>query len=174
MISLPPFKTALIGVILLTAFSCNESPKSVQGDWIKGTEQEKITIIEKQFRGFDHAMVETGYRYQELYWAGKDENWEYADYQLEKINIAIKNGLKRRPKRAKSAEHFLTDVLPVMQRSIARKDTALFNKNFQLLTVNCNSCHAMENVPFFRVKIPTERQSPIRNTNTTDDTLDNH
>jgi len=55
-----------------------------------GTEQEKINTIEKQFRGFDNAMVETGYRYQELYWAGQDENWEYADYQLEKIAIERK------------------------------------------------------------------------------------
>ena len=42
-------------------------------------------------------MVETGYRYQELYWAGQDENWEYADYQLEKIKIAIENGLDADP-----------------------------------------------------------------------------
>ena len=156
------YKIVVIFVILLTAFSCNENPKSAQGNWIKGTEQEKINTIEKQFRGFDNAMVETGYRYQELYWAGQDENWEYADYQLEKIKTAIENGLERRPKRAKSAEHFLNYVLPEMQKSVASKDTVIFNKEFKMLTVNCNSCHAMEKVPFFTVNIPTERQSPIR------------
>ena len=135
---------------------------TVQGKWIRGTEKEKVEIIEKQFRVFDKAMMETGYRYQELYWAGQDENWEYADYQLEKIKIAIENGLQRRPKRAQSAEHFLTYVLPEMKKSIDSKDTIVFNKNFQVLTGNCNSCHSMEKVPFFTVKIPTERQSPIR------------
>src|SRR3989344_5603902 len=128
--------------ILLGTVACKENTSEAQGDWIKGTEQEKIKTIEKQFRGFDNAMVETGYRYQELYCAGQDQNWEYADYQLEKIKITIENGLERRPKRAKSAEHFLSYVLPEMKKSLEKKDTEIFNKNFQTMTINCNSCHA--------------------------------
>lgn len=157
-------KQQIILILSLGLFSCNQKTdkETVQGDWIKGTETEKIKTIEKQFRGFDNAMVETGYRYQELYWAGQDQNWEYADYQLEKIKIAIENGLERRPKRAKSAEHFLNYVLPVMKKSLEKKDAEIFNKNFQTMTINCNSCHSMEKVPFFNVQIPTERQSPIK------------
>ncbi|ASS49485.1 MAG: hypothetical protein A3D31_02795 [Candidatus Fluviicola riflensis] len=157
-------KQPFILILTLGLFACNQQTEkeTVQGDWIKGTESEKIKTIEKQFRGFDNAMVETGYRYQELYWAGQDQNWEYADYQLEKIKITIENGLERRPKRAKSAEHFLSYVLPEMKKSLEKKDTEIFNKNFQTMTINCNSCHAMEKVPFFNVQIPTERQSPIR------------
>lgn len=157
-------KQTIIIILTLGLFACNQQTdkETAQGDWIKGKETEQIKTIEKQFRGFDNAMVETGYRYQELYWAGQDQNWEYADYQLEKIKIAIENGLERRPKRAKSAKHFLNYVLPEMQKSIQSKDTVIFNKGFQTLTVNCNSCHAMEKVPFFNVQIPTERQSPIK------------
>jgi hypothetical protein len=154
-------KQAFIIILTLTLFSCNQ--KTAQGDWIKGTDKEQIKTIEKQFRGFDKAMVETGYRYQELYWAGQDQNWEYADYQLGKIKTAIESGLERRPKRAKSAEHFLTYVLPKMRKSLEKKDTVTFNKSFQTMTINCNNCHAMEKVPFFSVKTPTDRQSPIRN-----------
>ena len=143
--------------------SCKQADNDVaQGSWIKGTEEEKIKIIEKQFRGFDNAMVETDYRYQELYWAGHDENWEYAEYQLDKIKLAIENGLVRRPKRAQSAEHFLTNVLPEMKKSVKSKDTALFNQSFQVLTAHCNICHGMEKLLFFTVKIPTDRQSSIR------------
>lgn len=160
--SLHTAKFLILLVPIAVLFACNNKSKVSQGEWIKGTEQEKIKTIEKQFRGFDNAMVETGYRYQELYWAGQDENWEYADYQLEKIKIAIENGLERRPKRAKSAEHFLNYVLPEMQKSIQSKDTIIFNKGFQTLTINCNSCHAMEKVPFFNVQTPTIRQSPIK------------
>tara|TARA_B100000678_G_scaffold290693_1_gene304318 strand:- start:3184 stop:3660 length:477 start_codon:yes stop_codon:yes gene_type:complete len=153
-------------IYILTAFllsSCGEKQQQiVEGNWIKGTEQEKIETIENQFRGFDMAMVETGYRYQELYWAGQDENWEYADYQIEKIRKAIENGLKRRPKRAKSAEHFLTVAIPEMEKALEKRDTLVFNKNFQIFTNNCISCHAMEKVPSFTIKKPLYRQSPIR------------
>lgn len=166
-------KTIVAVTVLLTVFSCNEKPQSAQGEWIKGTEQEKINTIEKQFRGFDNTMVETGYRYQELYWAGQDENWEYADYQLKKIRIAIEIGLERRPKRANSAAHFLTYALPDMKKSIDSKDTAIFNKGFQTFRINCNSCHAMEKVPFFKVQIPKDRQSPIRDEKALDKTLKN-
>lgn len=157
-------KQVFIIILTIGLFSCGQKKdnKTAQGDWIRGTEKEQIKTIEKQFRGFDNAMVETGYRYQELYWAGQDQNWEYADYQINKIKIAIENGLERRPKRAKSAEHFLTYVLPEMRKSLEKKDVAIFNKNFQTMTINCNSCHAMEKVPFFAVQIPTVRQSPIK------------
>ncbi len=157
-------KQIIILLLTLGLFACNQQTEkeNAQGDWIKGTDADQIKTIEKHFRGFDNAMVETGYRYQELYWAGQDQNWEYASYQLEKIKITIENGLERRPKRAKSAEHFLTYVLPEMKKTIEKKDTVIFNKYFQALTVSCNNCHAMEKVPFFSVQIPTERLSSIK------------
>jgi hypothetical protein len=148
---------------LTTLLACNkEKSEQINGEWIKGTEQEKLNKIEKQLRGFDMAMVEAGYRYQELYWAGQDKNWEYADYQLGKIKVAIENGLERRPKRAKSAEYFLTTILPEMKKLLEKRNSEIFNKGFQTMTINCNSCHSMEKVPFFNVQIPTERKSPIK------------
>lgn len=144
-------------------WSCrNNQEQNAQGEWIKGTEQEKLETIENQFRGFDMAMQETSYRYQELYWAGQDENWQYAQYQVDKIEKAITNGLQRRPKRAASAQHFLNTVLPNMESAIKSEDTVIFRKSFNTMTINCNSCHAMEKVPYFTVKKPLDRQSPIR------------
>lgn len=149
--------------ILLFVTACSQTETvQVEGKWIKGNPLKQINTIEKQFRGFDMAMVETGYRYQELYWAGQDENWDYANYQINKIEKAIKNGLERRPKRAQSAQHFLSVVLPELQKSIANRDALQFKEKFNTLTINCNACHLMERVPFFTVKTPLERQSPIR------------
>jgi hypothetical protein len=153
----------LLLVILISCNSHNKKNKPVgTNDWLEGSENQKIETLAKHLRGFDMAMVETGYRYQELYWAGKDENWEYADYQIEKLRIAIENGLERRPNRAKSAEHFLNVALPEMNKAVEQKDTAIFNENFQMLTNSCIACHAMEKVPHFTVKKPLHRQSPIR------------
>jgi hypothetical protein len=160
-------KFNLSGILFLFAlmllFACDAKVEErAEGQWIKGTESEKLSAIEKHFRGFDLAMVETGYRYQELYWAGQDENWEYATYQLEKIKIAISNGLERRPKRSNSARHFLESVLPEMLTAIHQKEKTIFNSKFEMLTMNCNACHEMEKVPFFTVKVPLNRPSPIK------------
>lgn len=156
----------IMGMLLIVVlFSCNNNKenKPVGADgWLKGAESEKFETVARQLRGFDMAMVETGYRYQELYWAGKDENWEYATYQSGKIRTAIGNGLERRPKRAASAQNFLTIALPQMDSAIASRDTLQFKQAFDALTANCMACHALEKVPFFTVKTPVERQSPIR------------
>jgi hypothetical protein len=157
--------TAITILIFILFFqSCQDKTDSSAGKdgWITGNTQDKFETVADQLRGFDMAMVETGYRYQELYWSGQDQNWEYSSYQLKKIKLTIENGLERRPKRAKSAENFLTQILSEMQKSIDSKDTALFNKSFISLTNSCNSCHVMENVSSFYVAIPNNRISPIK------------
>lgn len=155
--------TAITCIIFLFLACGHEAdPSQAKGQWITGTVQEQIQTIEKHFRGFDMAMVETGYRYNELYWAGQDGNWDYADYQLEKIRLTLSHGLERRPLRANAAEHFLSYTLPQMEESLRSRDPAKFHNAFQLLTIGCNTCHAMEKVPFFNVEIPSTRQSPIK------------
>jgi len=83
-------------VVFLFACNYRDKNKSSGPDgWLKGDESQKFETIAKQLRGFDMAMVETGYRYQELYWAGKDENWEYASYQVEKTPVERQSPVRK-------------------------------------------------------------------------------
>lgn len=127
---------------------------------LSGTNEERFARVARQLRGFDVAMVETGYRYGELYWAGQDGNWDYAKYQLDKIRLAVRNGLERRPKRGPSAQ-ILENVLPEIEQAIAAKDPSLFAQRFEALTATCNACHQAEQVAFFHVQRPTVRSAPI-------------
>jgi hypothetical protein len=78
------------------------------------------------------------------------------------MRVAIENGLERRPKRAASAESFLTDGLPAMKRIVKQRDSTTFLQGMQTLNSCCNACHGKEKVPFFAVNFPVARQSPIR------------
>lgn len=140
------------------------APASKQSDeeWIRGGEDEKFRLVSKHLRGLDVAMIETGYRYTELYWAGQDRNWEFAAYQLDKIRHTIELGLERRPKRAASARLFLTNAVPLMKQALDAKSPKGFDTQFKLLTVACNTCHAMEKMPFVQVQPPEHRHSSIR------------
>lgn len=131
-----------------------------EGGWLAGTMDEKFEAVAAQLRGFDMAMVETGYRYNELYWAAQDSNWGYAEYQAGKIRTAIENGLKRRPLRAKSAETFLTIVLPEVQSAIKQRDATLLRQRLGSLRSTCNSCHEAEKVEFVHVGDPQVRTVP--------------
>jgi hypothetical protein len=148
--------------LFMTCKPASENEALGFNGWLTGNTNEKITTLSNHLRGFDMAMVETGYRYNELYWAGMEANWEYADYQVEKIKLAIQNGFDRRPLRAESGKHFITVSLPEMKNAISEKDSAQFFRSFQMLTNSCNACHQLEKVGFFVVKEPETRQSPIR------------
>lgn len=128
-----------------------------EGGWLAGTPDEKFETVAKQLRGFDMAMVETGYRYNELYWAAKDRNWGYAEYQVKKIRTAIENGLERRAKRAKSAETFLRIALPSVEEAIKQRDAKLLQERMGPLRSTCNSCHKDEQVEFVNVGEPKTR-----------------
>lgn len=143
--------------------SAEESPRGGRGaEWLlAGSERERFERIARQLRGFDVAMVEVGYRYTELYWAGRDENWGFAQYQLEKIRTAIANGLERRPARATSAR-MIDAPLASVERAIEARDPAAFDRDFDQLTATCNACHRAERVEFVTVAVPTTRLSPVR------------
>jgi hypothetical protein len=153
--------------VILLAAGCGadvqENADSAVGQdgWLKGTTDQKFDVVAGQLRGFDMAMVETGYRFNELYFAGEDQNWAYAKYQAEKIGTAIRNGLERRPKRAASAETFLNLVLPEVMAAIEGRDLALFRQRFQAMLSTCNTCHANEKVEFIPVVVPKQRLTPV-------------
>jgi hypothetical protein len=128
-------------------------------DWLGGTVDERFALVSRHLRGFDMAMVEVGYRYTELYWAGRDRNWGYAEYQLGKIETAIANGVERRPARAASAR-MLDGAVSTVRTAIERRDGAAMDAALTMITATCNACHQAERVPFVRVQPPTMRISP--------------
>jgi hypothetical protein len=131
-------------------------------NWLTGDLEQKLETITDHLRGFDMAMVETGYRHVELYWAGQDGNWGYARYQVEKLQLAIERGLERRPARAESAQQYLNQALPQMEEAVEERNLEVFNRQFDVLTQSCNSCHHSEEVPHFNVQTPEHRITGIR------------
>ena len=157
--------TMLLGLLAACDRSSSTSqsgapPTHTAESWIRGDVDQRFATVAKHLRGFDVAMVETGYRYGELYWAGQDRNWGYATYQLEKIETAIANGIERRPKRAASAAMLAPSIARV-RGAVERRDIAGFAEAFTVLTQTCNACHVAEQVPFVQVATPSQRVSPV-------------
>jgi hypothetical protein len=148
-------------MIICATTGCAKDISGKHG-WISGSPNERWILVAEQLRGMDVAMVEIGYRYQELYWAGEDSNWAYADYQQTKIEVTLENALIRRPKRRGSAEKLFLAPLADMKSAVARQEATGFEKAFTGLTAACNACHDAEGFPSFQVVYPTDRQSPIR------------
>ena len=158
-----PRRFGLLLAGCLAACGCGSASTNAPGPtWLSRDHDEQQLQLERHLRGFDVAMMEVGHRYIELYWAGEDANWEAAAYELQKMRLAIEDGLERRPKRATSARPFLAGPLAAMGEAVAARNTELFATRFQDLTAGCNACHVMEQVPFFEIRPPEARVSPIR------------
>ncbi|PSL06262.1 hypothetical protein [Cecembia rubra] len=160
-------KASLFIFLIYLTISCQtpteEKSTAVGLDgWLEGTTEEKLEEVAHQLGGFSRTMVEVGYRYSELYWAGMDENWGYADHQIEHIIEALEDGLKRRPARTASSEEFMKETLPYMEELVKKEDKEEFLKGFQMLTSACNACHAKEGESYVVIQIPLNRTSPVR------------
>ncbi len=149
----------LVGIVACEQQNLGDAPAGSDG-WLAGDAQQKFETIADQFGGFSQTMVEVGYRYTELYWAGKDENWEFAAYQIEHIEEAMEAGIQRRPARGRSAGMFMDSALAALSEAVEHQDQDMFRQRFEQLATNCNACHAMEEVSFIQVRIPTERYRP--------------
>lgn len=135
---------------------------SSSNSWLQGTVDDRFDEVANQLRGLDMAMVEIGYRYQELYWAGQNRNWAYARYQTDKIRQSLANALVRRPRREPSAREIFIPALDKMTSAVTSQDPAQLMTAFDELTGACNSCHVAESVSSFVVMPPEVRTSPIR------------
>jgi hypothetical protein len=153
----------ILSFFLFIACQPEEKSSAVGPDgWLEGTTEEKLDEVAHQLGGFSRTMVEVSYRYSELYWAGMDENWGYADHQVEHIIEAMEDGLKRRPVRAESSKSFMEETLPMMEEVIQKENKEEFIKGFQMLTSACNACHAKEGESFIMIQTPENRTSPVR------------
>lgn len=153
------FTLLVLSGLLLTA-GCRDTPPTA-GSWLSADPETRADQLARHFRGLDLAMMETGYRYHELYWAGQDSNWTYAAYQTDKMQLALELALERRPARAASAQPYLKVALPAMRAAIEQRDHPAFFQAFELLTQSCNACHGLEQVGTFEIRQPTRRHSAV-------------
>ena len=156
--------TLLISMIFFSNLFAQNN-YSTTSNWLLETkgDKQKFTKIQKQFRGFDLAMVEVGYRFNSFYFAIKDKNYDLAHYQLDKIKKAMKNGVERRPKRMKNTKSmFLNKQYKAMDKALSTKDSLLIKKEYINTKQLCNACHVAERVPFIKVIDPIYRWQPIK------------
>ena len=150
----------LINTVAIGWLIYQDKQPAGKAGWIQGTTNEKLNQMSQHLRGFDMAMVETGYRFSELYFAGLGQNWDYAKYQVKKLRLAINNGLERRPGRKNSAE-MVFPVIGIVEETIKKKDHGAFLESMDTLVTTCNTCHGAEGVSSFHVEVPRRHSSPL-------------
>lgn len=151
---------ALMAAVVISA--CQTAETRYETRWAGENLAEILVNLEDQLGGFDQTMIETNYRYNELYWAGMDENWDYARYQLDEMLGSLEKGFVRRPAREVSAGQFVNTAAPNLMQTINEGNKEAFMDMFTGFAASCNTCHAMEDVPFIQMIIPEKRTSLVK------------
>ena len=129
-----------------------EEPKQSSNQWLLDAENDtdRFKRLEIYLRGFDQPMWEVGYRFEIVYDAIIDENYELATYHWGKVKLTIENGYLKRPARKTNADLiiFQSGIWKSLDTALKEGDSKKIKSAFSDARLSCMGCHAAESVPF--------------------------
>lgn len=149
-----PLEPLAFACLLLLITSCNsKSSNSQQLEARIDSLENKLANTYKP--GLGEFMSGIQVHHAKLWFAGQNQNWELADFELHEIIEAlddIKSFNTDRPE-IKSLQ-MIYAPLDSLNKSVQEKNLSSFKSNFILLTSTCNDCHRDTNHGFNVIKIP--------------------
>ncbi len=112
-------------------------------------------LAETYTPGFGEFMSSIQVHHAKLWFAGQNENWKLADFEIHEIKEtidAIRKYETERPESQKTG--MLQPALDSVNNAIQQKNISLFKSSYTLLTNTCNNCHRETDFEFNVVKIP--------------------
>jgi hypothetical protein len=119
-------------------------------------------IINGYTPGLGEFMSSIQLHHAKLWFAGKNSNWELADFELGEIQETLDDIQKFNRDRPEITELPIIKIpLDSVKVAISEKNPAAFKKSYILLTNSCNTCHQATKHGFNVIKIPDV--SPVTN-----------
>jgi hypothetical protein len=165
-----PMKKNILTILLLFAGmlivtnSCNEQIQSSPTP--SANQQKQIDslkkIISEMKPGLGELMLGIQTHHAKLWFAGKNSNWELANFEMDEIHELIEMAQKIETDRTEiSSLPMIFPALDSLTASIKNKNEKLFETDFQTLTNTCNNCHVKTNFAFNVITIPSA--PPVNN-----------
>lgn len=125
--------------------------KAPGSDWLLDArdDDERFRRIQIYAGGTYEQMWQIGYRYQQMYHAIIDENWELASHHWRKIISVFNVGLMKRPNRTPNAEAMFLDASwGELKDALDSGSSADIRASFRTQRNACMACHVAEDMPF--------------------------
>ena len=122
--------------------------------------QNRIDSLESELAhsykpGFGDFMGSIQVHHNKLWFAGQNQNWKLADFEVHELMEAIDDIQKYQTERKESK--MIGMILPALDSvntAIQQKNFALFRSNYILLNNTCNNCHRAADFEFNVIKVP--------------------
>jgi hypothetical protein len=112
-------------------------------------DEERFRRLEIFAGGTYEQMWQIGYRYEQVYQAIIDENWELGLYHWGKLRDVFNVALMKRPNRTPNAEDmFLTTIWARLEEALEGGDAEGARAEFLAQRGACIACHVAEDMAF--------------------------
>lgn len=122
----------------------------------------EVKLADTYRPGLGDFMSSIQAHHSKLWFAGQNENWELADFEVHELMEAVE-GIQKYLSERKESElvGMLIPPLDSVDNAIEQKSPDLFLSSYNLLTNTCNLCHRKVEFEFNVVKTPDS--SPFTN-----------
>jgi len=146
----------LSSVLFIVAFfftSCNNTKTEALQSKIDSLQ----AIIKNSYKPeLGEFMLQVQMHHEKLWFAGINENWPLANFEIGEIRETLYNAIHFLPDRKETKEiPMIFPALDSLQASITNKSLKMFTKDYKTLTQTCNTCHKVVNFAFNVIKVPT-------------------
>ena len=147
------FLSILFASILLAA--CSDSSSKIEEMQNKiDALQSKVDNLYKP--GFGELMSNVQVHHAKLWFAGINQNWKLAEFEIHEIEESIEDIKKFQSEREETKSlNVISEPLENLKPTIESKNLESFKSGFNNLTATCNSCHQAVKFEFNKVVIPT-------------------
>ena len=142
----------------------------------EGTEIAKLKAEIDELKGRlpsqSHAMMDVGYHFSNLWFAGQGKNWPLAQFYLNETRSHLRWAVRIIPvRRIPGGEIDLRGLLEAVDstglagigKAIADKNGEAFTGAYRRTLDGCYSCHKASDKPYLRPRIPEQPESRIIN-----------
>ncbi|AYD48641.1 hypothetical protein [Arachidicoccus soli] len=106
--------------------------------------------------GFGEFMSSIQVHHNKLWFAGQNQNWELADFEINEIKESLANIKKFCTDRPETNSiDMIEQPLQNLSDAIQQKNKTEFINRYTILTATCNSCHQATKHGFNVITIPT-------------------
>jgi len=154
-IQLMRIKLLIITLIFIVGlFACKQPAESNR------MLKERIDSLENKLSdsykpGFGEFMRSIQAHHAKLWFAGQNQNWKLADFEVHEIMESLEDIKKYETDRKESQNiGMLNPAIDSINNAIKEKNMVQFKSSYTLLTNTCNNCHVASEFEFNVVKVP--------------------
>lgn len=142
-------------VIAILVSACNQQSDSTQNL------QNQIDSLQAKLNdsykpGFGEFMSSIQVHHNKLWFAGRNQNWKLADFEINEIKESLDDIKKYCTDRPETKSiGMIEQSLQNVTNSIQQKNITEFKNSYTILTSTCNNCHQATQHEFNVITIPT-------------------